>query len=324
MSLVIENFSGIKKLSAAQSSVIRTLAYFDLFKHPLKAKEIFHLLQDKNFPEEKIVSSIESLCKAGLIFKNRDYYFLQNDAEIVDRRLKGEKFAEQSLITAEKYSGLIARFPFVRGIALSGSISKNYMDSESDIDYFIITAPGRLWVARTLLILYKKIILMNSRKYFCVNYFLSEDALEVPDKNIFTATEASFLIPTYNYPLYRRFMDENNWSKHFLPNFPVRTRQYMVADKKYSLRTLLEKLLSGKTGEKLDSYFFRMTIRFWKKKFSHFDEGTFDFRLRSRKNVSKHHPLGYQEKVLTRYSEKLSSFAKAHSISFHEEDPVYA
>ena len=54
----------------------------------------------------------------------------------VERRLKGEEHAADALKTAMKYTARISRFPFVRGVSLSGSLSKNYMDSESDIDYF--------------------------------------------------------------------------------------------------------------------------------------------------------------------------------------------
>jgi hypothetical protein len=244
--------------------------------------------------------------------------------DLVERRLTGERHAEKSLRTAVRYSRRIAAFPFVRAVALSGSISKKYMDDSSDIDYFILTAPGRMWVTRTLLVLYKKVFLLNDRKNFCVNYFLSEDALEVPDKNIFTATEVSFLIPTYNYGLYSEFMHANSWAKDFLPNFPLRQKEFMIVERKFFIKPLLENILSGSFGEMLDSMFFRITLRFWKKKFSHFDASTFDFRLRSRKNVSKHHPRGFQEKVLKKYAEGLSEFYRAHPQPLHAEDPVYA
>ncbi len=213
-----------------------------------------------------------------------------------------------------KFSNRMSKFPFVRGISLSGSLSKNYMDSNSDIDYFIITAQGRMWLARTMLVLYKKIFLFNSRKNFCVNYFLSEENLEVPDKNIFTATEVSFLIPTYNYDLYMCFRNANAWTENFLPNFQHRDKRYLVGRKKYFLKSLLENILSGTIGTWLDNYFFKLTLKFWKKKFSHFDDSTFDFRLRSRKNVSKHHPMGYQEKILGRYAEQLSAFTRTKLI----------
>ena len=85
-------------------------------------------------------------------------------------------------------------FPFVRGVFLSGSISKGFMSESDDIDYFIITAPGRLWLTRTLLILFKKIFLFNSFRNFCLNYFIDSENLYIPEHNRYTATEIVFLI----------------------------------------------------------------------------------------------------------------------------------
>ena len=311
-------------MTAAQSAVIRTLIYFDIFKHPLKDVEISCLIQDKNLTPDEIEKAIADLISLGIIGYQKGFCFLNNNAGIIERRLSGEIIAAKSLETAKRYSKLISKFPFVRAIALSGSLSKNYMNEKSDIDYFIITSKGRMWVARTLLILYKKIFLFNSHKNFCVNYFLSEDALDVPDKNIFTATEVSFLIPTYNYSLYSRFRETNEWVTDHLPHFPLRKAEHINDEKKHLLKNTLEYILSGLAGEKLDSYFFRLTVKFWKKKFKHFDDSTFDFRLRSRKNVSKHHPLGFQEKVLSSYAKNIKEFTHAHHISLHAEDPVYA
>lgn len=311
-------------MTAAQSAVIRTLIYFDIFKHPLKEVEISDLIHQKEVSANEIEKAIADLLSQGIIGYHKGFYFLNNDAGIIERRLRGEILAIKSLETAKGNSRLISKFPFVRAIALSGSLSKNYMDDQSDIDYFIITAKGRMWVTRTLLVLYKKIFLLNSHKNFCVNYFLSEDSLNVPDKNIFTATEVSFLIPTYNYALYKSFRDANAWTTDFLPNFPLRQKEFLIDENNNSFKTFLEKILSGYIGEKLDEYFFRLTLKFWKKKFKHFDDNTFDFRLRSRKNVSKHHPQGFQEKVLSSYAKNIKEFTLANHISLHAEDTVYA
>ena len=324
MSLTVENFSVLKKATAAQSAALRTILYFDLFEHPLKENEIFTLLRNKKTTDDEVSLALQELCKAGLLHHQGGYFFLPGKNGTIERRLKGEAHAANSLKTAMKFSRRMSKFPFVRGISLSGSLSKNFMDNESDIDYFIVTAPERMWLARTLLILYKKIFLLNSRKNFCVNYFLSEDNLEVPDKNIFTATEVSFLLPTYNYDLYMRFRKANIWSGDFLPNFPLRGKDYLIGDSRSLLKNLLEKMFSGSLGSRLDAYFFRITIKFWKKKFRHFDESTFDFRLRSRKNVSKHHPLGYQEKILGRYAERVAAFTRTNNILLHAENTFHA
>ena len=177
MSLTVENFSVLKKASAAQSAVLRTVLYFDLFEHPLTEKEIYNLIRTRQQTSSEVSLALRELCKDGLLHCQEGFYFLPGKNASINRRLKGEAHAAVSLKTAMKFSKRIAKFPYVRGISLSGSISKNFMDNQSDIDYFIVTAPERMWVARTLLILYKKTFLLNSRKNFFVNYFISDDSL---------------------------------------------------------------------------------------------------------------------------------------------------
>jgi hypothetical protein len=88
------------------------------------------------------------------------------------------------------------RFPFVRGIGISGSLSKNYADEDADIDFFIITSRNHLWIARTFLHGLKKLsFLVGKQDWYCMNYFIDEEALVIAEKNIFTATEVVTLKP---------------------------------------------------------------------------------------------------------------------------------
>src|SRR5690606_20772121 len=124
-------------------------------------------------------NALNNLIKQGIVFNLDGFFSLQNQKELVTRRLNGNHKAQWFLKKAKKWSNFIGSFPFVRGVFISGSLSKNFMTADSDVDYFIITKPGRLWLARTLLVVFKKIFLLNSRKFFCVNYFIDENHLEI-------------------------------------------------------------------------------------------------------------------------------------------------
>ena len=76
-----------------------------------------------------------------------------------------------------------------------------------------------------------------------------------------------------------------------------------------------EKILHGKLGEWLDTWCFKITLRHWKKKFSHFDESEFDLNMRSRKNVSKHHPQGFQNKVMELHQQKIKQLEQQFGIT---------
>jgi hypothetical protein len=75
-------------------------------------------------------------------------------------------------------------------------LSKNFADERADIDYFVVTKANRLWIARTLMHLFKKLtFLVGKQHYFCMNYFVDEEALTIQEKNLFTAVEVATLIP---------------------------------------------------------------------------------------------------------------------------------
>jgi hypothetical protein len=100
-----------------------------------------------------------------------------------------------------------------------GLMAKGYMDEKSDLDFFVVTAPGRLWIARTILVMYKRLFLFNSHKYFCVNYFVDEVHLEIEEKNLFTSTELATVIPLSGATLYGNLMQANPWLRLFFPNY---------------------------------------------------------------------------------------------------------
>ena len=115
----------------------------------------------------------------GIIFQFGLYYQTQNEPDWSLRRQECNRRADRILPVAQRMARLIGSFPFIRGVFVSGSLSKHSMKADSDIDFFLITEPGRLWLARTLLVVFKKIFLFNSHKYFCVNYFVDTKHLEV-------------------------------------------------------------------------------------------------------------------------------------------------
>jgi len=301
-------------ISALGKAIIKTILYFDIFNYPLKQNELYNYCQYKSASVNEIKKETESLVKEGYVRMKDDFYFVSDDLSIIERRITGNRISEKYLKAAYKYSRIISRFPFVEGIGITGSLSKNYMEESGDIDYFIITAPNRLWICRTLLILFKKIFLLNSHKYFCVNYFIDTNNLEIPDKNIFTATELVFVIPTYNRDLYNKFMDSNSWANDYYPNFRRIKSLKDIPERTYWVRNIVEKILKGRVGEWLDSLFFKTTLKHWKKKFKDFNEEDFDLNMRSRKSASKHHPSGFQTKVLKGLEEKINSYEQRFNV----------
>lgn len=266
-----------------------------------------------------IDNEINDLLNKGIIYKIENFYLKTNSPEQIHRRLTGNKMSKEIMPKALKVSKFIGKFPFVENVSLSGALSKGYYDDDGDIDFFIITKPNRLWIARTLLILYKKIFLLNSKKYFCLNYFISSDHLKISEQNRFTATELVTLIPVNGKEIFESFIQENIWTKNFFPNFtPVELSKVKDIRKPWLSKTI-EVLCNTFFGSILDDSLRKITLIKWKSKFKDLDKEDFDIALKSTKNVSKHHPQNFQKNVIDTLNEKYTKIYHKHKIALEAE-----
>jgi hypothetical protein len=302
------------EISLLEKSIIKTLAYYDIFNYPLTLEEIYFCLDTNSVIKEKLHSEINSLSNKNIIHKKNDYYLLNPDYNSIGKRVEGNRRAEKKMKIANRFSKIISFFPFVRAVFLSGSISKGFMDEKADIDYFIITKRNRLWIARFLLVLFKKIFLLNSYKFFCINYFISEDNLEIDEKNIYTATELATLIPTYGSNLYNDFYNANSWLKTYYPNYPKRNTINVSQHKMKLTQKIIEPFLNQKFGESVDDYCMQMFLRFDKRRYGELEKEAFEVAFKSQKNISKHHPQYFQKGVLEALNHKIHTLEMQHNI----------
>jgi len=93
----------------------------------------------------------------------------------------------------------------------------NNVEPQTDIDYLIVTEPGRVWLCRALVV---GLVRLAARRgdVICPNYFLSEKALDLGEPNLFTAHEIAQMVPLVGVETYRRMCDLNSWAAGFLPN----------------------------------------------------------------------------------------------------------
>lgn len=306
--LYIEH-SSFPNQEIVKNSVLRSLIYFDIFNYPLTANELAQFSSVKLIDMQSITNALDDLTQHLLIYKFGEYYSLKNDPIQIERRKKGNNTAAGVLPKALKRSQFIYKFPFVRSVNISGSLSKNYFDESTDFDFFIIAEANRIWLCRLLLTFYKKIFLFNSRKYFCINYYIDTTDLMIPDKNLFSATEIITLKNQCGELQYKKFMEANTWVQEYFPNyFP--DYLFMEAKKMPFIKKSFEKMFSGKLGNYFDDLAFRITTKFLKKKYGHLKKEEFNVNLRTKKNASKHHPQGFQFKVLNAFEEKWRDFER--------------
>lgn len=299
----------ITALSSAQKRLIRMLLYFDIFHYPLNQAEL-NLCTES---EDELVQALNELVELNLIQQEGPYYFLSG--KNYTKRIRQTTLSETYFPKAISYGKLIANFPFVRGVYVSGSLSKDWADESTDVDYFIVTTPNRLWICRMILILFKKTILLNSRKYFCLNYFIDTNSLEIEEKNIFTATEIVFMKPIVYGELFNDFIQSNGWVNRFYKKHHLGSTIPTIQRQNNIIKRLVEVLLRGRLGEEIDCWSMKRTLQYWKKKFPAMEAPDFEINFKTNRKISKHHPGGFQKRVMTELESKVAEFESHRGIS---------
>ncbi|MGZ8509533.1 MAG: hypothetical protein ACXWWA_04125 [Chitinophagaceae bacterium] len=296
---------GMRK--AGETCILKVLAYFDIFHYPLTKNEIRkfldHPLSEINFEE-----SLEQMLSDEVIFLHNDFYSLQNNSLLAQRRKEGNRKAGKLLPKAFKIGRFLFHFPFVRAVCISGSLSKNFADEKADIDFFVITKANRLWIARTIMHLFKKLTFLTGHQhYFCMNYYIDEEALLIEDQNIFTAMEVATLVPVCGRKTIDSFFSINEWRNQF---FPFYKDDHRASDKAGNtwIKFFLEWILANNLGNYLDKWLLKITTRRWQKKSSEGmrNKNGHTMHLVTGRHFSRSNPGAFQEKVLDLYERKLN------------------
>jgi hypothetical protein len=252
-------------LPSLEQHILRTLAYFDLFGYPLTMDELYAYLGTRTSRQD-IAFTLHLMAEDELLFCIEDHYMLRNDASLLSRRKEDNQRALAMIKKARTIAGILYRFPFVKGVGISGSLSKQVAGPDADMDFFIITQRNRLWLARTLLHGLKKLsFLLGKQHWLCMNYFVDETDLQVPEKNIFTATEVVTLIPVCGTETLRSFYQANQWACDYFPNSTAITEK-AITDSKPWYKKLAETIFAGKMGEMLNAWCMQLTAKRWTEK----------------------------------------------------------
>jgi hypothetical protein len=303
-------------MDGLEYSILRVLAYFDVFHYPLLKNEINYFL-DQHLPSEALDPVLDQLIAAGIIYNIDGFYTLHNDAGLIHKRIDENKRAALLLPKARKVSNLLYYFPFVRVIGISGSLSKNVADPDADFDYFVITQAGRLWITRTILILLRRCsMLVGKQEWLCMNYFIDESCLQIQEQNIYTATEILTLILTKNNPTSHSFLEANNWVNRYFPNYLHKKLALQEAGSTNLVKKALEAMLNLAFFNQVENWLMQLTVsRLTKRKKAGklvTPKGKELLLPLSDKHYCKHNPEYLQADVLKAHAEKLDTLIKRY------------
>jgi hypothetical protein len=165
--------------------IIRTVAYFDLFDYPLTEAEVRRWLFGAGVVSfSEIAETVDGLASRGTL-KEEGGLICVADREGL-RELREERFrhSARKWKRARRWANVFAAVPGVELVAIGNTLAYNNAKDDSDIDFFIVTAPGTIWRNRFfcagLAALFKaRPRADDSRDKLCLSFFAASDALDL-------------------------------------------------------------------------------------------------------------------------------------------------
>lgn len=282
------------------AAVLSALAYADVFRWPLSAEDIAASGLYPFVTAEECRAVLHMIEQTGAIACEGGLYSMSTDPHQWLLRADRMGRATRMLPMAKRMGWMISLFPFTRSICISGSLSKGSMDASGDLDWFIITAPNRLWLCRSMLIAFKKVVLLNSKKYFCVNHIIDARHLEVRNHDRFTATEIATLLPVVDNGDLAAFVRANPWVRDHFPawrGLETRTCPRGTA----LVKRLAEALLGGALGDRLE----RLAYRQWQRFVERRSRRTTSTGITFTEGMAQYQPDDIRDVVLAAYEARL-------------------
>ena len=214
----------------AKKAILRTLAYADIFAYPLTIREIERfLITPRKVDQNKIQKELDQMKKKRSVCFKGGYYFLAGREGIIATRRKKERFSQDKLKKVRRVARWLRLIPTVKLVGATGSLAMRNADLEDDLDLLIVSSQDRLWLTRLLVIFLVELVDQrrkprdkNVKDKVCLNMFLAEDHLKVPQKeqDLYSAHEVvQLMVLEEKDGCYQKFIGANLWSKKYLANW---------------------------------------------------------------------------------------------------------
>jgi len=201
-------------------AVLRSVVYASLFDYPLAPVQ----LETSLIAMRADAATIErwwresDLLRAAIEYRD-GLYFPAGRSDLVRTRSRREALSRELLDRDRRILSLVSNMPFVRMVALSGSLAHLNAEGSADLDLFVITAPHRVWSVTVATLVLAK--LLGWRKRVCMNYVVSERALSIEPQDLFSANQIIHLRPVSGHAVFEHFVKSNAFVRQIYPNFEL-------------------------------------------------------------------------------------------------------
>src|SRR4030043_1648257 len=195
-----------------QKNILATVAYYDGMDYPLSVFEVYKYLINCNtqhatrntqlFSLANVIKEIDDYNIKKFIEKDRGFYFLRGRKELIDQRIKRNKISVRKIKKLRKTVWLLRFIPFIRMIGITGALAMKNAGYKSDWDVLIVLKNGRIWTGRTLITIFTQLLGRRRhngkiRNRVCLNYFITDNSLNLTTKDLFSANEYFFMSPVF-------------------------------------------------------------------------------------------------------------------------------
>ena len=230
-------------------AVLQSVVYASLFDYPLTLEQLHESLVGIRANTETIASwwRTSELLQAAVEYRD-GLFFPSGRGDLIATRARREAVSRDLLERDQRILSLVSRMPFVRMVALSGSLAHLNAEGSADLDLFVITAPKRVWSVTLAVLMLSK--LSGWRKHLCLNYVVSERAMKIVPEDLFTANQIIHLRPVFGDTVFERFVKANGFVRTHYPNFELgqgskaSMPQSLKASIPQSLKAFCERVLS--------------------------------------------------------------------------------
>jgi hypothetical protein len=207
--------------SAQERAFLQSVVYAALFDYPLTLAQLREGLIGEVADEVTLLRWYANSAYLQATIDHCDgYFFPRGRHDLLLTRTQREHTSRDLLRTLARPLAVITHLPFVRMVALSGSLAHLNGNAEADLDLFVVTSPRRVWAVTVVTLAIAR--LCRWRKRLCLNYVVSERALWIAPADLFSANQIVHLQPLTGQATYGRFLDANRFIERFYPNFEPR------------------------------------------------------------------------------------------------------
>ncbi len=254
----------IPPMQAVQRAILRAVLYADMFDYAPSAEEVYRALDRAGISRARFEDGLLALQDAGMLIQDEDRWMLAGREALVDIWQRRREHSARKWGAARRYAFWIRCIPFVRMVGVTGTLAVGNTEARDDIDLFLITTPGRVWLARALTILVVRWARLFGET-LCPNYLIASNALALAERNLYSARELAQMQPLYGAGLYAALCNQNRWVLEYLPNalWEDEGRVLPLEDVPTPLRALKrmsEWMLGGWFGTTLDRWEMRRKV----------------------------------------------------------------